>query len=68
MATAMPENRLTETMIPNATKPPTTPPTIAAMLEWLSKGTKGVSVYRTIHDYVQNYVKLCNSCVCIKDL
>jgi hypothetical protein len=32
------------TIIPNATKPPTTPPTIVAMLELLSKGTKGVCV------------------------
>jgi hypothetical protein len=44
MATAMPESRLTETMIPSASKPPTTPPTIAATFERLFKGTKGESV------------------------
>ena len=35
----MPEIKL---KIPNTTKPPATPPTTAAMLDRLSKGTKGV--------------------------
>ena len=38
-------------MIPNATKPPTTPPTIAAMLGRLSKGTKGVCVGVCVHSH-----------------
>ena len=38
----MPESKL---KIPNTTKPPATPPAIAAMLDWLSEGTKGVCVY-----------------------
>ena len=35
----MPESKV---KIPNTTKPPATPPTIAAMLDLLSNGTKGV--------------------------
>ena len=38
----MPTSRLTEIMTPNTTKPPITPPAIAAMLDRLSEGTKGV--------------------------
>ena len=40
-ATVMPRIKL---KIPNTTKPPATPPNIAAVLDLLSKGTKGVCV------------------------
>ena len=40
---------LNEITIPNTTKPPTTPPTIAAMLDQLSKRTKGDSMCVYVH-------------------
>ena len=43
----IPESKL---KIPNTTKPPATPPTIAATLDLLSEGTKSVCVCVHNHD------------------
>ena len=45
----MPESKL---KIPNTTKPPATTPAIAAMLDMLSEGTKGVCVHVCVCVYV----------------
>ena len=46
-------------MIPNATKPPTTPPTIAAMLDLLSKGAKEVCVCMCVCVCARVHICMC---------